>query len=235
MQNKKRNLYRSDLRTPLLLCAIIGVVLLLGFLIVAYTVPRVERIRTYGFLLLAVYVLSVGMILPVHLKRYLRVCRADAEAERMTTEISDMFRYIADIPYAIVDESGTVKIVSAALQELLQIRVPVCNMPLASFCRVPISEVIAYAQNGGQVRDITFNEDGVPIDNTKPMIAEIDGKKFGMRCYTLRSRGTDYYFIVFNDITELEKLKQTMYENEPIVAYIVIAMNIQQSPLTHGY
>ena len=31
MQNKKRNLYRSDLRTPLLLCAIIGVVGILNF------------------------------------------------------------------------------------------------------------------------------------------------------------------------------------------------------------
>ena len=68
MQNKKRNLYRSDLRPPLIICAVIGAVLLLGFLVVACTVPRVERIRTYGFLLLTVYLLTVGAILPMHLK-----------------------------------------------------------------------------------------------------------------------------------------------------------------------
>jgi len=222
MQNKKRNEYRIDLRTPLIICALIGAILLLGSLIAMCTTASIGRIRIYGVLLLGVYVAVVALILVMYLKKYLRIRRADAEAERMTTEISDMFRYVVDIPYAIVNEDGMVKIVSGALQDLLQTRVPVCNVPLSSFCHVPISEVIAYAQNGGQVRDITFNEDGVPIDHTKPMIAEIDGKKYGMRCYILRSRGKDYYFIVFNDITELERIKQTVYENEPIVAYIVI-------------
>ncbi len=222
MQKKKSHAFRSDLRAPMIVCAIVGAVLLGMLLAILYAVEDLADMRLYGIILFFVYLGVVGLILTAYLCRYGRVRRADDAAELMTTEISDMFRYVVDIPYAIVDDAGVVKIVSGALQDLLQFRSPVCNVPLSSFCSVPIKDVIAYAQNGGQVRDITFNEDGVPIDNTKPMITEIDGKKYGLRCYILRSRGKDYYFIVFNDVTELLALQRVMYETEPVVAYIVI-------------
>ena len=222
MQKKKNHIRLPDLKVPLIICSIIGALLIGMFLITAFAVEDIGQVQRYGILLCAVYAITVGVIVAAHLLRYRRIRNADEAAELMTTEISDMFRYVVDIPYAIVNEEGTVKIVSGALQDMLQFRTPVCNVPLSSFCTVPIKDVIAYAQNGGPVKDITFNEDGVPIDHTKPMITEIDGKKYGLRCYILRSRGKDYYFIVFNDITDLENLRKTMYENEPIVAYIVI-------------
>ena len=222
MQKKKNFAFRRDLRVPMIVCSGIGAVLLILFLTAVFVENDVKRLRYYGIALLIGYLLSVGIIMAACLRRYMRVRRADDAAELMTTEISDMFRYVVNIPYAIIAGDGTVKVVSGALQELLQFRSPVCNVPLSTFCTVPMREVIAYAQNGGQVKDITFNEDGVPIDNTKPMITVIDGKKFGLHCYILRSRGKDYYFVVFNDVTELEAMRKRMYETEPIVAYIVI-------------
>ncbi|MBQ9784113.1 MAG: DHH family phosphoesterase [Clostridia bacterium] len=222
MQKKKASTFRRDLRAPMIVCAGIGAVMLLLFVIASFVEDDVSRLRYYGIALTAGYLLAVGIILAAYLRRYMRVRRADDAAELMTTEISDMFRYVVNIPYAIIAGDGTVKVVSGALQELLQFRSPVCNVPLSTFCTVPMREIIAYAQNGGQVKDITFNEDGVPIDNTKPMITVIDGKKFGLHCYILRSRGKDYYFVVFNDITELEAMRRRMYEEEPVVAYIVI-------------
>ncbi|MBQ9773768.1 MAG: DHH family phosphoesterase [Clostridia bacterium] len=222
MQKKKRYGSRRDLRAPLIVCGVIGAVMLCLFFITACVVDDISSVRTYGLVLCFGYFLSVGVILAAFLHRYGKVRRADDAAELMTTEISDMFRYVVDLPYAIVSELGTVKVVSGALQDLLQYRSPVCNVPLSSFCSVPIKEIVAYAQNGGQVKDITFNEDGVPIDHTKPMITEIDGKKYGLQCYVLRSRGRDYYLVIFNDITEKEAMRRKMYEDEPIVAYIVI-------------
>ncbi len=222
MQKNKHHAFRTDMRAPMIVFAVIGAVLLGMLLAILYAVEEIENMQLYGIILFLSYLAVVSVILVAYLLRYNRVLRADDAAELMTTEISDMFRYVVDIPYAIVSELGTVKIVSGALQDMLQFRSPVCNVPLSSFCSVPIKDVIAYAQNGGQVKDITFNEDGVPIDNTKPMITEIDGKKFGLRCYILRSRGRDYYFIVFNDITELQNLQREMYDTEPVVAYIVI-------------
>ena len=222
MAKKKSYASRTDLRAPLILCAIIGALLLTMFLVVVFVEEALADIRYLGIILLGTYVVAVTILLSAYLVRYHRVRSADDTAELLNTELSDMFRYVVEIPYAVVNEEGTVKIVSGALQEMLQFRSPVCNVPLTTFCTVPIADIIAYAQNGGQVKDIVFNEDGVPIDRTKPMITEIDGKKFGLQCYILRSRGKDYYFVVFRDITELEAMRRTMYENEPVVAHIVI-------------
>ena len=221
MQKKKKNLFRTDLRPPLIASAVIGAVLLVLYVAVALFVPA-EEIPLYGVAILGVYLLSVGCILIPYLIRFRRVTLANDAAELMTTEVSDMFRYVVDIPYAIVSEDGVVKIVSGALQDILQYRSPVCNVPLSDFCSVAMQDVISYAHNGGPVQDITYTEDGVPIDNSRPMVTEIDGKSYGLRCYVMRSRGKDYYFIVFTDITDTLVMQKQMHDDEPVVAYIVI-------------
>ena len=221
MQKKKSFAFRTDLRPPLIAAAVIGMVLLLAFTLISFLVER-EELPLYGFALCGVYLIAVGSILLPYLLRFRRITLANDAAELMTTEISDMFRYVVDLPYAIIGEDGMVKIVSGALQDILQFRSPVCNVPLAQFCSVSLDEIIAYARNGGPVQDITVNEDGVPIDNSKPMICEIDGKKYELQCYVMRSHGKDYFFVVFADITDLLALRQKKYEEEPVVAYIVI-------------
>ncbi|MBR3894850.1 MAG: DHH family phosphoesterase [Clostridia bacterium] len=221
MQKKKRHSFRTDLRPPLIVASLIGVALLGVFTLLSLIVTP-EELPLYGASLCGIYVLSVGCILFPYLLRYRRITRANDAADLMTTEISDMFRYVVDIPYAIIGGDGMVKIVSGALQDILQFRSPVCNVPLSTFCSVPMDDVIAYAHNGAQVRDITITEDGVPLDNTKPMITEIDGKKYGMQCYVMRSRGKDYFFVIFEDITEDLAMRKKMYEEDPVVAYVVI-------------
>ena len=221
MQKKRPSNLRTDLRPPLLVAAITGAVLLAAFTLISVLVPTRE-LPLYGIALFGVYAVAVGSVLFPYLARYRRITLANDAAELLETEVSDMFRYVVEIPYAIVDEEGTVKIVNGALQDLLQYRSPLCNVPLSQFCSVPMAEIVAYAQNGAPVKDITVTDDGVPIDNTKPMITEIDGKKYDLRCYTMRSRGKDYYFVVFVDITEHRALMRKKYEEEPVVAYIVI-------------
>ena len=224
MQKKKgvRSPFRTDLRSPLIISAVIGALMLLTVLIAMYLVQDTEEARYYGIAATAVYLLSVGFLLTAYLRRYGKILIANDSAALMTTEVSDMFRYIVDIPYAIVSEDGMVKVVSGALQDLLQFRTPVCNVPLSGFCTVPMKEIISYARNGGQVPNITVNEDGVPTDHTKPMNTEIDGRVYNLRCFIMRSRRKDYYFVIFDDITEIEDLRRQRYEEEPIVAYIVI-------------
>ena len=157
-----------------------------------------------------------------YLARYNRVSLANDAAELLTTEIGDMFRYVVDVPYAVVNEEGSVKLVSGALQDILQLRSPICNIAFDSFCSVPMKDVIAYAQNGEPVKDVTYTEDAVPVDNSKPMVTDINGKQYSLQCYVLRSRGKEYYFVLFSDITELLEIRDRKYKEEPVVAYIVI-------------
>ena len=228
MIKKKPSSFRTDLRSPLIACAVIGAVLLTLLTVLSFlskgsdpTVPP-EHLPYYVLGLLAVHLLAVGLILGAYLARYRRISEANDAADLMTTEISDMFRYVVDIPYAIIGGDGMVKIVSGALQGILQFRSPICNVPLSDFCSVPMSEIIGYAQAGEQVKNLSYSEDGVPIDNTQPMTTEIDGRKYDLRCYIMRSRGKDYYFVVFDDVTDMMALKKKKYEEEPVVAYIVI-------------
>jgi hypothetical protein len=131
MQKKKSRVFRTDLRAPLVLSACIGMVLL-ALLTVATAVVE-QGLVYYGLWLCLAYAVVVGLLLLAYLLRYRRVSRANQAAELMTTEISDMFRYVVDIPYAIVNSEGMVKIVSGALQGILQFRSPVCNVALSSF------------------------------------------------------------------------------------------------------
>ncbi|MBQ5892796.1 MAG: hypothetical protein IIW78_00930, partial [Clostridia bacterium] len=221
MQRNRRNVFRTDLRQPLVACAIIGfaaAVLVLGL---ANLLPE-DQLLLYGGAAIGLYVLVVGVVVWAYLARYRRITLANDAARLMTTEIHDMFRYVMDIPYAIIDEHGTVKIVSGALQDLLKLRSPLCNVPVSSFCAVPMEDIVAYAKNGGPVHTVTVTEDGVPLDHTKPMMTDIDGKTYDMKCYPMRSRGKEYYFVVFQDVTEKLAMRKEAYETEPVVAYIVI-------------
>ena len=221
MQKNRKKIYRTDLRPPLIAAASIGMVLLLLGVILPFFVPN-NLLLYFDLAIGAFYLVIVGGFLIAYLLRYQRVSLANDAADFLTTEIGDMFRYVVDVPYAIANETGTVKLVSGALQDILQIRSPICNIPMGTFCSVPMKDIIAYAQNGGPVKDITVTEDGVPIDNSKPMITDIEGRQYSLQCYILRSRGKDYYFVIFNDITELLDIRQRKYNEDPIVAYIVI-------------
>jgi len=221
MQKEKRPVFKTDLRPALIAAAVIGGVMLLLYTVISLLVEPFE-LPLYGVAIFAIYALSVGCILFPYLSRYRRIKNANDAAELMTTEVSDMFRYVVDIPYAIIAEDGTVKIVSGALQDILQYRSPICNVALDTFCTVPMKDVIEYAYNGGPVQNITFTEDGVPIDNTKPMVTVIEGKTYELRCYILRSRGKDYFFVIFTDITEKLALQKKIYDEDAVVAYIVI-------------
>ena len=221
MQNNKRSTVRTDLRAPLIVCAILGIILLAACAVLVYLVPK-KQFWKFALALGGVYLVAIGSTIWAYLVRYQRITLANDAAELMTTEVSDMFRYVVDVPYAIVDTNGVVKIVSGALQDILQLRSPICNVPIANFCSVPMEDIAAYAKNGAPVKKIEISDDGVPIDHTTPMQTEIDGKQYSLKCYMMRSRGKEYYFVVFQDITELVDIRKEQYDDDPIVAYIVI-------------
>ncbi len=223
---RKRTVFRTDLRPALIAVTTVGVALL-AILTVVLGLNRLnvvpdEHLPYYGLTLLVIDVVVTGGVLLAYLRRYGRIRKANEAAELMTTEISDLFRYVVNVPYAIIAADGTVKIVSGFLQELLGFKSPICNIPLSTFCSVPMESIIGYAQTGAPVRDIAVTDDGVPIDHTKPMVTAIAGRQYELQCYILRSRGTDYYFVVFRDVTDMLALQKRKYKEEPVVAYIVI-------------
>ena len=102
MQKKKKSLLRTDLRGPLVACAVIGLALL-GLLcglvyLGEYRVVPEAHVPYYALAMVGLYAVVAGSILAAYLARYRRIQRANEQADRMATEISDMFRYVVDIP-----------------------------------------------------------------------------------------------------------------------------------------
>ncbi len=222
MQKKRRSKLHTDLRAPLVASALISFVLL-GMAAAAALFVKEWRDRViYAGILCGIDLVVVGCILIAYLTRYRRISLANDAAELMATEVHDMFRYVVDIPYALVGADGNVKIVSGALQDILQFRSPICNVPLSSFCTVPMEDIIGFAKGGEPLKDVSVNEDGVPTEKVHSMLAELEGRKYNLLPYTLRSRGKDYYFIVFQDTTDLLALREQKYQEDAVVAYIVI-------------
>ena len=63
MAKKKSYAARTDLRVPLILCAIIGALLLTMFLVVVFVEEALAEIRYLGIILLGAYVVAVTILL----------------------------------------------------------------------------------------------------------------------------------------------------------------------------
>ena len=60
--------------------------------------------------------------------------RAEEAAEQLSGDVYRMFRAEVDIPYAVVNGDGMVRVINASLQSILGFRSPVCNIPLTEIC-----------------------------------------------------------------------------------------------------
>ena len=89
MAKKKSYATRTDLRAPLIICAIIGALLLTMFLVVTFVEESLAEIRYLGILLLGAYIVAVSILLTSYLVRYHRVRSADDMAELLKKTLTD--------------------------------------------------------------------------------------------------------------------------------------------------
>ena len=66
MAKKKSYASRTDLRAPLIICAIIGALLLTMFLVVAFVEEALADIRYLGVILLGTYVVAISILLTAY-------------------------------------------------------------------------------------------------------------------------------------------------------------------------
>lgn len=223
MQNNQKKTMTADLRLPLVVVAAAGVLFFGAYILLAAFDSEREHLVSYGVLLIGMYLILAIYLLTAYLIRHRRITLANEAANYMTTEIGDLFRYVVGIPYAVADGQGMVKIVSNRLQEILQFASPICNKDIASFCTVPMSDIIFAAKHGETPYDEEVTSDGVVKRTEHPMFTILDdGRRYDLRCFEMRSRGKEYYFIIFDDNTDFEDAKRQLHEGDPIVAYVAI-------------
>ena len=232
MQNKPHSprAPHVDARLPYTLTYAIGVILLAALEVLCYLINPNSPMVLYGLALFAFYAVVGGAMLLVYLIRAFRVHEVLAAAEDMTTEIGDVFKYVIDLPFAISDAKGNVKVINRALQDVLGFKSPICNVPLSTFCSISIQDVI---RSTGEPREVRFaralGEDGEVIPGAHGFHVRLgdDGRRYELISYGMRLRGQDYYMITFHDISDYLELREKMERENPIVAYIVLD-NLQE-------
>lgn len=210
---KKATLY-IDLRVPFAVCVAVGLVLLCACAVIGYLDIPTMPLGWVGLGMISVFVITCSILFLIYLLRYLRLREATLAAEQINTEIYDMFRYVIDVPYAVIDRSGVVKIINSALQDVLGYHTPICNIRLSEFCPVPIDSISTSAR-------------GATASDENSIVKLGNGRRYKLECYSMRLDGEEYIFAVFRDVNDyLELLEKTEREN-PVVAYIAID-NLQE-------
>ena len=217
----KKDAVYMDLRVPFAVCAAVGLVLLGACAMIGrLNVPSLP-LGWFGIGALLVFAVTCTVLFLIYLLRYLRLREAIAASEQISTDVYDMFRYVIDVPYAVIGKDGVVKIINSALQDVLGYHSPVCNIRLSEFCSVPI-DIIAVsahgARTGAHVSDLL--PDG-------PVTRLGNGKRYELQSYPMQIDGEEYFFTVFRDVNGLLELKEKADRENPVVAYIALD-NLQE-------
>lgn len=227
MQNKRKDEYLSDALLPLCIMTGSGILFLALLFVFSYAYD-LQNLRTVGFLILVTYtLLSIGM-LTAYLLRYHRLRAIAEDAERHSTEIYDVFKYAADLPYAVVDVKGNVKAINSAMQTILGLTSPLYHAPLRTFCDISPAELANLAIRAPE----TLRHRAVDREGNLDTEAHNDTHRIGDRTYELfpyimRSGNQDYYLITFRDVTDYVDLRAKLLRETPVVAYIVLD-NLQE-------
>ena len=139
-----------------------------------------------------------------------------------------MFRYIIDLPYAIVDHDARVKVMNGALQDILGYKKAVSGISLKEFCTVPIQAIVSNAKNKEDyVHETIFD---LPDSSALSQVAITklsDGKRYEVVPYVFKVRGENYYFTIFKDVEEYLTVLEREESESCVVAYIILD-NLQE-------
>ena len=230
-QARRSARFSVELGAPLIFCTLEAIVLAILCLVINMafkTEDTAAVISLISILLLPFYVCSAGIICLIYITNSQRVKKARLNEKLLETEIYDIFRYIIDLPYAVIDSQGKVRIINGALQDILGIKRAVSGIDLSEICSVSAKTVMAFAKNrGAYVSDTVYDHP----ENTELQDSAItplaDGRRYEATSYVFKTQGENYYFIVFRDVEAYLSLYEKYEAEDPVVAYIQLD-NLQE-------
>lgn len=219
---------RADLRLPLLVCAAEGLVLLLVYtLLVYYNTPHLTVV---GLAFVIAYALSAAFFFALYALRQSKVSRDSAMMDRLNSDVYRLFRTTVNLPYAIMNSDGRIRVINGALKDILKFRSPVCNIPLEDICPgLSLKKLLATTGESDVLPLNRAEEAAAPRGHygESPVVRLSDGRRYLVEPYLFPRRGENYYFLMFRDANDhLDLLEKTNREH-PVLAYIVLD-NLQE-------
>ena len=228
---RRNERFYPDLSAPMTFAFLEAVVLFLScaLLDLFFKTEQNSEIITYAcYAALPIYLLTAGIVCLVYAVRSKKLRRARLESARFETEIYDMFRTVIDLPYAISDSMGKVKIINGALQDVLGFKSAMSGISLSEFCSVPIKTLISEAKNRSFYLTETIYELPEELELHESSITKLaDGRRYEAISYVFKLEGENYYFIIFRAVEDYLSLYEKHEAESPVVAYIQLD-NLQE-------
>lgn len=230
-QARRSARFNVDLSTPMIFCvaeAVIFLILLTALNLFVKTPGNQNVIAIINIAVPIFYLLSAGILCAVCTVKSTKTKKAKQEAKQIETEIYDMFRYIIDVPYAVMDGNGRVMIMNGALQDILGYRNAVSGIDFLEFCSISPAIIIASAKNRDEYLTETLYD--MPRDTSiseVPLTRLSDGRRYEVMSYIFKIRGENYYFTVFKDLENYLSLAEHEESERTVVAYITLD-NLQE-------
>ena len=159
--------------------------------------------------------------------------------ETLNTKMHNLFKYNVDLPYALADESGRVRVVNAALQDLLGIRDPFFRGTIADITTgVTLQAIIDVSSPMREhTVDLSHTNDGAGNDTVEERedaarergltVYLPNGYRYTARSYEVLLKDRMNYLVTFTDVTAFLELKEKNERDMPAVAYINVD-NLQE-------
>jgi c-di-AMP phosphodiesterase-like protein len=223
---------RVDLRVPFAVCAAEGLLLLILYTLLVHL--NTSRLFLIGTVFIVLYAVSVGAIFLVYALRLSRINQDVQTAEKLNTDIYRMFRSVIDIPYAVVNTDGNIRVINTAMQNILGSRSPVCNIPLSDVCAEVNKDMLdACVLNpeeraGPRSMAAVFPQKSDHAGTEAlPVVRLSDGRRYQVEPYLLRQHDTHYYLLIFRDVNDYLDFVDKTEREHVVLAYIVLD-NLQE-------
>ena len=217
-----------DLRVPFAITVAEGLLLFGLVALMAYL--KLPRLPLIALAVLIFYLVTAGSVLLAFVLRFTAMKRALEAAEQLSGDVYRMFRTEVDIPYAVVNGDGMVRVINTALQSILGFRSPVCNLPLNELCPgISPEQLTSSARPVGAVGDDLPSALSSASDSEggNPVVRLADGRRYRVDCYLMPREQDHYFFLLLRDVNDYLELTEATDRERVVMAYIVLD-NLQE-------
>jgi c-di-AMP phosphodiesterase-like protein len=177
----------------------------------------------FGAITIILYA-AASMIVYFVVRRKLNLYRIESDAsEAQNKSVIYTFKNQIKIPYAVINEDGRLITSNAAFARAIGAKGTLFNADIHQICTIDLEKLTEGASPEELIPDDDAVFASVPLRDIKESeIATLGAGKYKVECYTLPSKGKNYYMLVFVDITELSEINLRYRNHYTAVGYIVI-------------
>ena len=167
---------------------------------------------------------AASLIVYFIVRRRLNLYRIESDAsEAQNKSVIYTFKNQIKIPYAVINEDGRLITSNAAFSNAVGAKGTLFNADIQQICTINLEKITEDASPEELLHDSESAFASVPLRDVKESeIATLGSCKYKVDCYTLPSKGKNYYMLVFVDITELSEINLRYRNHYTAVGYIVI-------------